>query len=124
MLSNDILAKELYPYRGRWLPEPLLADLKWRYGVSLRTVILRAAQKDFITKKQCGQQIGVLNKKYGSDQEQPELPKPEGLNRLERLTYLALIKEELTISRAAEILGKPLLDVRNKLAQWLEDGSD
>ncbi len=123
-LSHDILTKELYPYRDRWLPEPLLADLKLRYGVSLRTVLYRASQADLISKKQCGQQIGVINKKYGKDHEEPELPEPGGLTRLERLTYFALLNEDLTTSRAAEILGKPLVEVRERLAAWMEDGSD
>lgn len=61
-LSHDILSKELHPYRDRWLPEPLLADIKRRYGVSLSTIVLRAAQAGLITKRQCGQQIGVIKK--------------------------------------------------------------
>lgn len=123
-LSHDILTKELYPYRDRWLPEPLLADIKRRYSVSLRTVLYRAAQVGLITKKQCGQQMGSINKKYGNDHEKPVLPKASGLTRLERLTYLVLIKEDLTTSRAAEILDKPLVKVRQNLAAWMEDGSD
>jgi Zn-dependent peptidase ImmA (M78 family)/DNA-binding XRE family transcriptional regulator len=124
LLSHDILTKELYPYRDRWLPEPLLADLKLRYGVSLRTVLYRASQAGLISKKQCGQQIGVINKKYSKDHEEPELLEPGGLKRLERLTYLVLLNEDLTTSRAAEILGKPLIEVRESLAVWMEDGSD
>ena len=44
------------------------------------------------------------------------------LTRLERLVYLALLREEITLSRAAEILGKPLVQVRTVFQQWLEEG--
>ncbi|KAI9132598.1 XRE family transcriptional regulator [Acaryochloris sp. CCMEE 5410] len=124
LLSRDILSRELYPYRDRWIPEPLLADIKLRYGVSLRTTIYRAAQIGIISKKQCGQQIGVLNKKYGADREEPTLAKPEGLTRLERLIYRLLVNDELTASRAAEVLGTPLPEIRDILAKWMEEDSD
>ncbi len=121
LLSENILRKELHSYRNRWLPEPLLADLKRRYGVSLRTVLRRAEQVGIISQKQMGQQLGILNKKYGFDAEQPTLPEPPGLTRLERLVYLALIRKEITASKAAEILGKSLTDVREELNDWTEE---
>ncbi len=122
LLSEDSIRKELHAYRNRWLPEPLLADLKRRYGVSLRTIIRRAGQIGIISQKQMGQQLGVLNKKY-PDVEEPQLPPPSGLTRLERLVYLALIREEITASRAAEILGKSLVEAREELNRWMEEES-
>ena len=119
-LSEDIIRKELHAYRNRWLPEPLLADLKCRYSVSMRTIIRRAEQVGIISQKQMGQQLGVLNKKYPKVEE-PVLPAPFCLTRLERLVYLALIREEITASRAAEVLGKKLAEVRNELARWMEE---
>lgn len=123
LLSEDILRKELHAYRDRWLPEPLLADLKCRYNVSLITTLIRAGQFGIISKKQMGQQIGVLKKKY-PDREQPTLPKPSCLNRLQRLTYQALLKEEITTSRAAEVLGESLTEVRQELRQWTEENGN
>jgi Zn-dependent peptidase ImmA (M78 family)/DNA-binding XRE family transcriptional regulator len=120
-LSEQILRKELHAYRNRWIPEPLLADLKRRYGVSMRSVVIRAAQLEIISKTQMGQQIGVLNKKYGKHGEEPKLPKPSRLTRLERLTFLALLEEEITSSRAAEILGRSLKDIRSDLQQWMKE---
>ena len=121
LLSEAILLQELQAYKNCWLPEPLLIDIKQRYSVSMRTVIYRAYQIGLISEKQRGQQIGQLNKKYGKESEPIELTIVNHLTRLERLVYLALIKEEITISRAAEILGQPLMEVRNALSQWLEE---
>ncbi|MEL6232036.1 MAG: XRE family transcriptional regulator [Cyanobacteria bacterium J06627_3] len=123
LLSRDIIYRELRAYRNRWIPEPLLADIKRRYGVSLMTILYRAGQLGLITKKQQGQQIGVLKKKYGVN-EQPKLPTPEHLTRLERLVFLALLREELTVSRAAEVLDKHLMDIRQQLANWMEENGD
>ena len=121
MLPADAIKRELSAYRDRWIPEPLLADIKKRYAVSMRTVLYRAFQVGLIFKKQQGQQIGTLTKKYGKDDELPHLPEPEYLTRLERLVYQALINEEITTSRAAEILGKPFIEVRESLTKWLEE---
>jgi Zn-dependent peptidase ImmA (M78 family)/DNA-binding XRE family transcriptional regulator len=121
MLPADVIKRELSAYRDRWIPEPLLIDIKKRYTVSMRTVLYRASQTGLISKKQQGQQIGTLNKKYGKDDEPFHLPEPEHLNRLERLVYQALIKEEITTSRASEILGKPFIEVRESLTKWLEE---
>ncbi|MBE9077444.1 ImmA/IrrE family metallo-endopeptidase [Romeria aff. gracilis LEGE 07310] len=121
LLPEDVIRRELHAYRDRWLPEPLLMDIKRRYGVSLRTVLYRARQAKLITIKQKGQQIGILNKKYGADNEPVTLPQPEHLTRLERMVYLALRQGKITISRAAEILGKPLIKVRESLNAWLEE---
>jgi hypothetical protein len=53
--------------------------------------------------------------------EEPELPVPQHLTRLERLVFLALLREELITSRASEILAKPLMDIRQQLANWMEE---
>ncbi|HEY9646720.1 MAG TPA: XRE family transcriptional regulator [Chroococcidiopsis sp.] len=120
-LSAQILRKELHSYRNRWIPEPLLADLKCRYGVSMRSILYRAVQLEMISKTQMGQQIGVLNKKYGLHNEEPILTKPSRLTRLERLTFFALLEEEITTSRAAELLGRSLKEIRSDLQKWMEE---
>lgn len=121
LLPRPIMEKELRGLRLGWIPEPVLADMKLKYGVSMRTVLLRASALGMISKKQAGQQVGVLNKRFGFHDEQPELPKPERKpqSRLERLTYRALLKDEITTSRAAEVLAKPLMEVREQFAAYL-----
>jgi Zn-dependent peptidase ImmA (M78 family) len=121
LLPESLLRRELRWYRQRWLPEVLLVDLKYRYRVSTRTVLMRAADLNLISDRQRGQQLGKIRKEHGTHDEPGEkLPKPLATKRLERLTMLALVSEEITTSRAAEILGEPLVTVRDKLARWLE----
>ena len=96
LLPEEVIRHELHGYRQRWLPEPLLADMKRRYGVSMRTVLYRAAQSGIISQKQQGQQIGQLNKKHGPTDEPVTLPVPERLTRLERMVFLALLQEDIT----------------------------
>jgi Zn-dependent peptidase ImmA (M78 family)/DNA-binding XRE family transcriptional regulator len=122
LLPEDVVKFELYPYRNRrWIPEPLLLDIKRRYWVSMRTVLIRAHQVGCIPREQMGNQLGALNKKYGHDAEGDPLPGPQRLNRLQRLVYTALVQEELTTSRAAEILSAPVVDVRIQLEAWMEE---
>jgi len=118
LLSRTQIENELKSYRNRWIPEPLLRDMKYRYSVSMRTILLRAEQVGIISKRQMGMQIGKINAAYGKDKEGYELPEPIAGRRLQRLVYRALADEKITVSRAAEILGTSIVDVRNELAQW------
>ncbi len=124
LLPREVMEDELRAFAFGWIPMPVLADMKLRYGVSMRTVLLRAGYLDFISKRQAGQQIGILNKKFGKEDEKPKLPVPRPENtpigRLERLTYRALVGEKITTSRAAEVLGKPLFEVRERLSKYLD----
>ncbi len=124
LMPRNVLEKELRNYRRQWIPEPLLQDLKLRYQVSMRLVLIRANQVGMTPTTLKRQQYDALDKKYGPTMELPELPPPRTLRRLERLVYQALLKEEITTSRAAEILGKPLVEVRRELQNWLEEGSE
>ncbi len=123
LMPRNVAEKELRNYRRQWIPEPLLRDLKLRYQVSMRTILIRAEQVGVITFTQKRQQYAALDNKYGERKELPELPPPQTLHRLDRLVYQALLKEEITSSRAAEILGRPLVEVRQQLQGWLEQGS-
>ena len=118
LLPRPLVENELRSYRNRWIPEPLLADLKYRYSVSMRTILYRAEQVGIITKRQFGMQIGKLDKAYGKNAEGNPLPQPKAVRRLERLTYRALADDKITVSRAAEILGTSIIEVRNELAGW------
>lgn len=123
LMPGNVLEKELRNYRRQWIPEPLLQDLKFRYQVSMRTILIRANQVGLIQFAQKKQQYDALDKKYGPTKEDPELSPPRTLRRLERLVFQALLMEEITTSRAAEILGKPLVEIHRKLQSWLEAGA-
>ncbi|CAM3444742.1 HTH cro/C1-type domain-containing protein [Deinococcus saxicola] len=139
LLSRETMERELRGFQHQWLPEPLLINLKRRYSVSMRTVLMRAKQLDMITAKQCGQQIGKLTKEYGREDEPAHLKRHRDLflnvdgkdiegagvarTRLERLVYEAASKEMITRSRAAEILNMPAMQVRRNLGAWTSDGA-
>jgi Zn-dependent peptidase ImmA (M78 family)/transcriptional regulator with XRE-family HTH domain len=121
LLPKNVLHKELRVYRNRWIPDPLLIDIKRRYGVSLRTILYRAEQAGIISKTSSGQQMGVLNKKCGGkDKDLPDskLPEPKRLTRMERMAYASLLENKISISRAAEILGKQTSEVNHELKAW------
>lgn len=121
LLPRVIMEREFRGYNLKWIPEVLLSDLKLKYGVSMRTVLFRAGALGIITQKQAGQQVGILNKRFGVEHEPTALPEPQEVpqSRLARLTYRALLREEITTSRAAEILGAPLGEIRKHLANYL-----
>lgn len=121
MLPTPVVKMELQGYQRRWIPEPLLIDLKNRYWVSLRTVLVRAQQAGIISQEQLGKQLGTIQRKYGiNEPELQKLPELSQLGRLERLTFRALEEEKITLSRGAEILNKPLAEVRDSLNAWMD----
>ncbi len=125
MLPPEVVHQELQGYHKKWLPEPLLQDLKNRYWVSLRTVLIRAQQTGIISQDQLGKQLGTIQKKYGiNEPELQHLPKLSDLTRIERLTFRALAQGQITVSRAAEILNTPLAEVRSSLNGWMEREQD
>jgi len=119
LLPAEALKAELKGFEKRWLPIPLLIDLRLRYGVSVRTVLLRASDLGLITKKRAGQQIGQINKIYGKFSEPGgPLPQYQTLKRLERLVWKLVLEDKITLSRAAEVLNEPITDLRKRLRDW------
>ncbi len=121
LLPRTIIEAELHPYRNRWLPFSLLGDIKLRYSVSIRTILVRAGQLGIISTRQSFQQIAKINEKYGKKNEPYDLKPPESLRRLNRLVYQALIEEKITTSKAAEALGEPVFAVKEELGRWLSE---
>ncbi len=121
LLSRYAVEKELKSFAGQWLPEPLLADIKLRYQVSMRTVAFRAGQCGLISKKQAWEQYEWIEDKYGPTAESPKLERSKSLRRLERLVFRALLAEEITTSKAAEVLGRSLASVHRELSAWIGD---
>ncbi len=123
LLPREIMTDELGAFAGRWIPEPVLVDMKLRYRVSQRTVVFRAGDLGLISKQQAGQQVGVINKLYGLNDERPKLTTEEDerrpMGRLQRLTYRALLADRISESRAAEVLAVPLAEIRQQLQGYL-----
>jgi Zn-dependent peptidase ImmA (M78 family)/DNA-binding XRE family transcriptional regulator len=121
LLPRTVVEAELHPYRNRWLPFSLLGDIKRRYSVSMRTILVRAEQLGIISSRQSFQQIAKINEKCGKEDEPYDLKPPESLRRLNRLVYQALIEEKITTSKAAEVLGESVYSVKEELGKWLSE---
>jgi Zn-dependent peptidase ImmA (M78 family) len=65
LMPDNVLEKELHLYRQRWIPEPILQDLKVRYQISMKMILVRATQVGLIQFAQKEQQYASLEKKYG-----------------------------------------------------------
>lgn len=121
LLPASLLRRELAAWQDRWLPEPLLLNIKQRYRVSLRTILRRAGELGLISQDQAGRQIGVLNRKYGPKSEPGQLPPLKEPSRLQQLVFRALVDGQLTASRAAEILGTTVSHIRKEMEAWFEN---
>lgn len=121
LLPRTIVEAELYPYRNRWLPFSLLGDIKRRYSVSMRTILVRAGQLGIISTRQSYQQIAKIDKQFGKENEPYDLTPSQSLRRLNRLVYQTLIEEKITTSKAAEVLGETVYAVKEELGRWLSE---
>ncbi len=122
LFPDNLVNLELHSYRDKWIPLPVLIDIKQRHFVSIQTILIRANQVGILSQKTFNAQFGSFKKKF--DKEEPGTLKKEqtGLTRLERLTYRALVEEKITISKAKEILGKPLSEIKKELVSWMDQG--
>ncbi|WP_038072109.1 ImmA/IrrE family metallo-endopeptidase [Thermus scotoductus] len=122
LLPRHVVLEELGPYAGlSYLPEGVLRHLKQRYGVSMRTVLVRAAQVGILPRAKAFAQKQVLDRRYGEREEPEPLERPPTPSRLERLVFAALAQGKLTLSRAAEILGLPLREADRRASAWLQE---
>jgi Zn-dependent peptidase ImmA (M78 family)/DNA-binding XRE family transcriptional regulator len=121
LLPRTVMEAELHPYRNRWLPFSLLGDIKRRYSVSMRTILVRSGQLGIISTRQSFQQIAKIDNQFGKENEPYDLTPPQSLRRLNRLVYQTLIEEKITTSKAAEVLGEPVQIVKNELGKWLSE---
>lgn len=127
LISARAIKDDVRGYQGSWIPEPLLKDLKLRYGASVQTILYRLKNLGLITDKQFGQQFGLLKRKYSAnfnEPPQPICPPSEAKPRIEILVFGALVTEKIGESKAAEILGWPQQRVRIELENWLPEDDD
>jgi Zn-dependent peptidase ImmA (M78 family)/DNA-binding XRE family transcriptional regulator len=122
MLPDKVVHAELHTFKNKWIPEPVLRDIKQRYSVSMLTIVLRARDIGILTPAECGVQFGYLNKHKSDLQQGNRLPAPAGLSRLKRLTFKALVGGAITTSFAKEVLGAKLGDISAELKEWQRKG--
>jgi Zn-dependent peptidase ImmA (M78 family)/DNA-binding XRE family transcriptional regulator len=118
MLPDKVVYSELHTFKNRWIPEPVLRDIKQRYCVSMLTIVLRAGDVGLLTSKECGVQFGYLNKHNTDLKDANRLPEPAGLRRLKRLTYQALLDGHITTGFAKDLLDCKLAEIASELKEW------
>jgi Zn-dependent peptidase ImmA (M78 family)/DNA-binding XRE family transcriptional regulator len=121
MLPDKVVYAELKSLKGRgWIPEPILRDLKKRYWVSMSTILYRARDLGILSESDFGKQIGWIGRNKIEYKEENKLDAPPGLNRLQRLTFEALLNDAITTNFAATLLGWSLHDINSSLNIWIQ----
>jgi len=93
-----------------------LIDLQKQYGISIDALMHKAAQTNVITPRR----YEGYNKKKNKialfkENVEKSRYRDEHTNRYERLVFRALASEFITISKASELLGKSVNDVREQM---------
>lgn len=109
LLPEQDIKRELGPKRTNIISD--LEIIHKEYGVSLPSIVVRAFQAEIINKSHYEITMRWLNKNgllhnISSDME------PEKTHLLEQLTLRAVSEEEIGISKAAELLDRPFMEVR------------
>ncbi|MEN6520081.1 MAG: helix-turn-helix domain-containing protein [Armatimonadota bacterium] len=107
--------KELGTHRSR-ISLQELHDLKHKYGMSMQAWVYRALDTEVIAKSTAGKLFGMFNKKGWKEIEPGRKYPKESTDRHIRLVARAYIDGIISDSRAAELLGVPLTEVIQKLA--------
>ena len=116
LLPEGDIKRELGPKR-----RDIRGDLQFirkEYGIASSAIVMRARQTGIITQETYTITLKWMSANGMMKQEKQEIM-PEETHLLELLTLRAVDEEQISISKAAEVLDKPLIEIR-KL--WL--GSD
>lgn len=109
LLPRQDIKRELGPKRKNIISD--LPIVQREYGISQPSIVVRAYQTDIINKTHYEMTMRWL-KKNDLLYNVPTEIKPEKTHLLEQLTLRAVSEEEISISKAAELLERPLLEIR------------
>jgi Zn-dependent peptidase ImmA (M78 family) len=97
-------------------PLAFLVDLKEEYGLSVQAWVYRAHDVGIISERELGRLYRRMGKRrieeFG-DRCDPEMPR-----RMERLVDAALMNDAISVTKAAEILARPIREVSRKLEKF------
>ncbi len=109
LLPKDDIIRELGPKR-----RDIRGDLQFiqlEYGISKASIVMRAYQAGIITKETYTITMKWMSARGYLKDDQTGVSE-EGTHLLEQLTLRAVAEEQIGISKAAEILEKPLIETR------------
>lgn len=109
LLPESDIKRELGPKR-----RDIRSDLRYiqhEYNVSMASIVMRAYQTEIINKS-----VYEITQKWmaaqGLRRDEQSGIQPEESHLLEQLTVRAVAEEEITVSKAAELLERPFIEVR------------
>ena len=105
-----------------------ILKVKRIFHVSYRTVIFRLIEQEILKPTVWGRIPAILERRYPG--KASKTFEPDGLKKsdfvtdwLERLVRVGVEKQQITQSRAGEILNVPLPEMRKRIASWAEEKS-
>ena len=117
LIPRNVLKNYSYYFDG-YIDLDLIIEKKLEFGVSAKALITTLKEYGYIDNRILGSLFKKL-KDAGYDKTEPE---PEDyINKNEKLQALVrklIINEEITINKAAEVLGIPVLDMRKLAKKW------
>ncbi len=113
LLPADACRQELHRHRSQ-LSVPELLLLKRRWGMSMAGIAKRSEQLGIISESTY-KGFAIWMSKKGWRSSEPGEVVPESVTRFDRLLFRALAEGYLTLSKAAELSGRPLDELRGRL---------
>ena len=117
LIPRNVLKNYSYYFDG-YIDLDLIIEKKQEFGVSAKALITTLKEYGYIDNRILGSLFKKL-KDAGYDKTEPE---PEDyINKNEKLQALVrklIINEEITINKAAEVLGISVLDMRKLARKW------
>lgn len=109
LLPGSDIVRELGPKRKDIRSD--LRNIQREYGISMTAIVIRAYQVGIITKSTYEITMKWMSGS-GLRTDSPSEITPEKTHLLEQLTFRAVAEEEIGVSKAAELLEMPLMEVR------------
>ena len=100
-----------------------LHSLKHKWGLSMSAWLRRLADRGIISQTEYEISMRTFSKRGWRQVEPGEQVKPEQTGRFERLVQRAVAEDIISVSRAADFLNRPLIEVRRELG-WPSTGAE
>lgn len=118
LLPEETIREELGVHRSK-LSTMELGNLKKQYGISMQAIVMRAKACGIISDKYTSQFFSFMDQMNWRIDEPIEYVGAEESNHFEQLLFRALIEDQISMSKAASLSNKSLIEFKKEHQQMI-----
>ncbi|MEX2596387.1 MAG: XRE family transcriptional regulator [Salibacteraceae bacterium] len=113
LLPREAIIRELGEHRNRvFIPE--LGNIKKQYGISIQAIVMLACEMGIVNPNYKKEFFRMMNQMNWRIDEPVAFDGVEGSHRFEQLVYRALAEDQISMSKAADLMNMKLAEFKRK----------